>query len=111
MASTRRSTANIHPLYPAHCCLLEPRLGIGFKPSLSKARHWAQRALEAAPNAKKKAKAATLLADIQDKQAHFSDSAWAATVQAEFERMQDVGTGEALVDQHMGRLCIVCLHN
>jgi hypothetical protein len=68
---------------------------LGVTPVLSKARHWAQPALETAPNAKEKAVAVKMLAEIQDHQRQFSDSSWAALLQAQFEGMQNGELGAA----------------
>jgi hypothetical protein len=67
---------------------------MGVQPSLSKARHWAQRALEAAPDAKAKAEATKMLTEVQGLQAQYSDSTWAAMLQAQLDSIQGNGLGE-----------------
>jgi hypothetical protein len=103
------ATNVLQPLIPCAPLLKSthnPRSGIGVQPSLSKARHWAQRALEAAPDAKKKAEAAKMLAEVQGFQAQYSDSAWAAALQVQFDSLQGSSIGEGLVvGEETGPFC------
>jgi hypothetical protein len=82
---------------------------MGNQPSLSKARHWAQRALEAAPDVKAKTQAAKLLADVQEKLAQFSEDAWAAMLQTHWGCLTNSDVGEGA--DHVMRLavCVLCL--
>jgi hypothetical protein len=70
------------------------RGGIGTPASLSKAKHWAQLALEAAVDAGAKADAQKMLGETQSKLQQFGEESWRSMVKMNWEMMNDGHVGE-----------------
>uniref|UniRef100_A0A383WBQ3 MYND-type domain-containing protein n=1 Tax=Tetradesmus obliquus TaxID=3088 RepID=A0A383WBQ3_TETOB len=72
--------------------------GAGTPASLSKAKLWAQRALDAAADAEAKRDAQITLQDVQGKMLQYGEDQWRATVQHSWESLQDGGAGRCVAE-------------